>query len=96
MFSLEYWESETEWLEVKDEDGDNEYDDDSDAADDKMNEDENGRIWNYLKMPVLDPKCAKLDQKSGFWRLVSVSWSWGNPQGGSWGNPGGPRAVTAL
>ena len=41
--------------------------------------------WNYLKKPVLDPKCAKLDQKSGFWRLVSVSWGWGNPQAGAGG-----------
>ena len=38
------------------------------------------RIWNYLKKPVLDPKCAELNQKSSFWRLVSVSWGGGNPQ----------------
>ena len=33
--------------------------------------------WNYLRKSVLDPKRGKLDQKSGFWHLVSVSWSWG-------------------
>ena len=31
----------------------------------------------------LDPKRAKINQKSSFWRLVSVSWGWGNPQGTS-------------
>ena len=46
---------------------------------------------NFLKKSVWDPKCAKLDQKFGFWRLVSVSWSWGNPQGGSGGNLEGHR-----
>ena len=40
---------------------------------------------------VLDPKRAKFDQKSGFWRLVSVSWGWGNPQGGSGGTLEGHR-----
>ena len=39
-------------------------------------------LWNYLKKSVLDPK---FNQKSGFWRLVSLSWGWGNPQGGSGG-----------
>ena len=41
--------------------------------------------WNYLKKSVLDAKRAKLDPKYGFCRLVSVSWVWGNPQGGSGG-----------
>ena len=46
---------------------------------------ENGteRLWNYLKNSVSDPKRGKFDQRSSFWHLVSVSWGWGNPQGGS-------------
>ena len=50
----------------------------------------------YPPKSVLVPKCAKLYQKPGFWRLVSVSWGWGEPSGGSCGNPGGPPAVTAF
>ena len=42
-------------------------------------------MWNYLKKQILDPKRAKLDQKSGFWRLFSVSRGWGNPQAGAGG-----------
>ena len=55
------------------------------------------RIWNHLKKPVLDPKCAKFDQKSGFWRLVSVSCGWGkNPQGGSGGTQMGQAQYSPL
>ena len=49
------------------------------------------RIWNYLKKLILDPKCAELEQKSSFWRLVSVSWGWGNPQAATGGNQMGGR-----
>ena len=49
------------------------------------------RIWDYLKKPALDPKRTKFDQKSGFWRLVTVSWGWGNPQGDSGGTLEGHR-----
>ena len=41
-----------------------------------------------MKLPekqVLETKNSKLDESSGFWRLVSVSWGWRNPQGGSGG-----------
>ena len=46
-------------------------------------------LWNYLKTSVWDPKCAKFDQKSGFWHLVTVSWGWGNPHGDSGETLGG-------
>ena len=45
------------------------------------------RIWNHLKKPVLDLKREKLNQKSGFWHLVSVSWGWGT----RWPGPGGTQ-----
>ena len=50
------------------------------------------RICKYLKKPVLNPKRAKFNQKSGFWRLVCLL-RLGHPPGGNWGNPNGPDAV---
>ena len=32
------------------------------------------QIWHYLKKPVWDPKCAKLDQKSDFGHVRTYYW----------------------
>ena len=41
--------------------------------DTRCGHDEDVSIMKLPQNSVLDPKLAKLDQKSGFWRLVSVS-----------------------
>ena len=38
-----------------------------------------------MQKSVLNPKRAKFDKKFGFWRLISVSLGWGNPQAAAGG-----------